>query len=200
MLAKKILVRVIYFVMAVQLLGWAIDGLPFTLSVLSIVSHAVYLGNMRRFPFVQLTDPLFIASCCTSLFYPNLRPRTNPPKPPRTNVSRAGLVMLNHYVWFRHFSNFQTQSYRSMSSYYDRPDVPSFTQIASFFGICVWLVPFSLFVSLSANDNVLPTMGSSEPRIGGGGGKRQGLVKAVVDGFLDAVGRVTGYGGERRDV
>lgn len=65
MLAKKILLRIIYFVMAVQLLAWAIDGLPFTLSLLSIASHAVYLGNMRRFPFVQLTDPLFIASCCT---------------------------------------------------------------------------------------------------------------------------------------
>lgn len=105
--------------------------------------------------------------------------------------------MLNHYVWFRHFSNYQTQSYRTMNTYYDRPDVPSFTQIASFFGICVWLVPFSLFVSLSANDNVLPTMGSSEPRIGADGkNKRQGLVKAVVDGFLDTVGQVTGYGGQ----
>lgn len=52
--------------MAVQTLAWAVDGLPFTLSVLSIASHVVYLGNMRRFPFVQLTDPLFIASCCTS--------------------------------------------------------------------------------------------------------------------------------------
>lgn len=112
--------------------------------------------------------------------------------------TRPGLVVLNHYVWFRHFSSYQMQSYRTMDSYYDRPDVPSFTQIASFFGICVWLVPFSLFVSLSANDNVLPTMGSSEPRIGADGkNKRQGLVKAVVDGFLNTVGQVTGYGGER---
>jgi len=88
-----------------------------------------------------------------------------------------------------------------MTSYYDRPDVPSFTQIASFFGICVWLVPFSLFVSLSANDNVLPTMGSSEPRIGGDvKGRRQGLVKAVVDGVLGAIGQITGQGEGRRDV
>lgn len=64
-LAKKVLLRIIYFVMAVQFLGWAVDGLPLTLSVLSIASHGVYLGNMRRFPFVQLSDPLFIASCCT---------------------------------------------------------------------------------------------------------------------------------------
>ncbi|SPN96682.1 related to transmembrane protein Tex-261 [Cephalotrichum gorgonifer] len=176
-LAKRVLVRIIYFVIGVQFLAWAVDGLPFTLSVLSILSHLVYLGNMRRFPFVQLTDPLFIASCV--------------------------LVMLNHYVWFRHFSAFQSQSYRRMSSYYDRPDVPSFTQIASFFGICVWLVPFSLFVSLSANDNVLPTIGSSEPRFGDDGAKnrRQGLVKAVVDSVLDAIGQITGHGrNARQDV
>lgn len=33
--------------------------------------------------------------------------------------------------------------------------------IATFFGICVWLVPFYLFLSLSANDNVLPSAGTS---------------------------------------
>lgn len=109
--------------------------------------------------------------------------------------------MLNHYVWFQHFSSVQKESYRNMSSYYDRPEAPTFTQIASFFGICVWLVPFSLFVSLSANDNVLPTMGSSEPRMGSDGkGRRQGLVKAVVDGILGAIGQVTGQGENRRDV
>lgn len=68
-LAKRVLVRIIYFVMIVQFLAWVIDGLPFILSLLSIASHAVYLGNMRRFPFVQLTDPLFLASCCT--FHPS---------------------------------------------------------------------------------------------------------------------------------
>ena len=57
-------------------------------------------------------------------------------------------------------------------------DTPSFGQIAAFFGICVWLVPFGLFVSLSAGELVLPTIGSdgsisSEER------KRQGLVKQV---------------------
>jgi hypothetical protein len=38
--------------------------------------------------------------------------------------------------------------------------MPSFTEIASYFGLCVWLVPFALFVSLSAGENVLPSMGS----------------------------------------
>src|SRR4051812_34135516 len=38
--------------------------------------------------------------------------------------------------------------------------MPTFAEIASYFGLCVWLVPFALFVSLSAGENVLPSMGS----------------------------------------
>ncbi len=45
-------------------------------------------------------------------------------------------------------------------NYYNQPEQPSFTEIASFFGLSVWLVPFALFVSLSAGENVLPSMGS----------------------------------------
>lgn len=100
------------------------------------------------------------------------------------------LVLLNHYFWFRHFSTVPRAVPRSI---YDTVDIPNFTEIASYFGICVWLVPFALFVSLSAGDNVLPTMGSEEPSgIPGTGGdkkRRQGMVKVVVDGFRDWVGQ-----------
>jgi hypothetical protein len=64
-------------------------------------------------------------------------------------------------------------------------DIPTFGQVAAFFGICVWLVPFGLFVSLSAGELVLPTIGSDggiAPRgdDGDGTGKRaKGLVKQV---------------------
>ena len=110
------------------------------------------------------------------------------------------LVLLNHYIWFKHFSNHQERAYQNMTSYYDTPDdVPSFTEIASYFGLCVWLVPFSLFVSLSASDNILPTMGSepssSSAGTGGmvdtGAAKRrggQGMAKALVDNILGAIG------------
>jgi hypothetical protein len=75
-----------------------------------------------------------------------------------------------------------------MSSYYERPDVPTFTEIASYFGLCVWLVPFALFVSLSASDNVLPTMGSEVPvRDSNGKNKRQGMAKALVDSIRGAI-------------
>ena len=36
-------------------------------------------------------------------------------------------------------------------------------QVMAYFTVCMWLVPFSFFVSLSANENVLPTLSESRP-------------------------------------
>lgn len=126
----------IYAVIATQILLAVVDKLPWTLSALSIGSHVVYMQNLRRFPIVKLTNPIFLASC--------------------------GLVLLNHWLWFRHFSAPPTRSSNRSGryNYYDQPQAPSFTEIASFFGLNVWLVPFALFVSLSAGEYVLPSMGS----------------------------------------
>lgn len=57
------------------------------------------------------------------------------------------------------------------------------------------MVPFSLFVSLSASDNVLPTMGSEEPG-GVDKSRRQGMVKVIVDmvrGWMGELGRMAGW-------
>ena len=62
-LTKKLLTRLIYCIVTVQLLLVLVDGLPLLLSSLSIGSHVVYAGNLRRFPIVKLTDPLFLLSC-----------------------------------------------------------------------------------------------------------------------------------------
>ena len=37
----------------------------------------------------------------------------------------------------------------------------------AYFTVCMWLVPFSFFVSLSANENVLPTLSESRPLLSG---------------------------------
>jgi hypothetical protein len=140
-LSKKLLSRLIYTIIAIQILLAAVDRFPLTLSAFSIASHVLYSLNLRRFPVVKLTDPIFLASCV--------------------------LVLANHYFWFRHFSAATAPTHHHHStgrySYLDPPareNVPSFTEIASFFGLNVWLVPFALFVSLSAGENVLPSMGS----------------------------------------
>ncbi|KAK3096222.1 hypothetical protein FSP39_024613 [Pinctada imbricata] len=51
-------------------------------------------------------------------------------------------VIANHYFAFSHFS----------SVWYP------FSDVLAYFTICLWVVPFAFFVSLSANENVLPTV------------------------------------------
>lgn len=60
------------------------------------------------------------------------------------------LLLLNHYLAFIYFQ----QQYHP------------FTEVMAYFTLCLWLVPFALFVSLSANDNVLPTSNERTPLLG----------------------------------
>ncbi|KAJ5172285.1 hypothetical protein N7492_004878 [Penicillium capsulatum] len=177
-LARRLLGRLIYTIIAIQVLLVVVDRFPIWLSLLSIVSHLVYASNLRRFPIVKLSDPLFVLSCI--------------------------LVLLNHWVWFRHFSKPPAPAQRSENNWrqpyqvnYD--EMPSFSEVASYFGLCVWLVPFALFVSLSAGENILPSMGSEyatgqhHPPAGlghsrgpsDGKSKNKGMAKALVDNVRD---------------
>ncbi|KAL3470679.1 transmembrane adaptor Erv26 [Aspergillus californicus] len=175
-LARRLLTRLIYTIITIQVLLYLFDSFPIFLCAFSIASHLVYASNLRRFPLVKLSDPLFILSCF--------------------------LVGLNHWLWFRHFSKPLSPPRSSTSwrqPYQVSPgDMPTFTEVASYFGLCVWLVPFALFVSLSAGENVLPTMGSEhvthEPvsmaRLGptaDGKNKNKGMAKALVDGVREWV-------------
>ena len=69
------------------------------------------------------------------------------------------MVIVNHYFAFSHFGE----------NYYPFSEVCTVLQVSlskilnlqvmAYFTICMWLVPFAFFVSLSANENVLPTLG-----------------------------------------
>ncbi|KAF8640124.1 hypothetical protein AX17_001360 [Amanita inopinata Kibby_2008] len=59
-------------------------------------------------------------------------------------------------MWFFYFARITHEARHRRTYRGPPPDVPGFTEIASFFAICVWLVPLFLFLSLSANDNALP--------------------------------------------
>lgn len=180
-LSARLLRTLIHTIIGVHMLLWLIDGFPFPLTLLGIVSHAVYASNLRHFPIVKLRDPLFILSC--------------------------GLVVANHWVWFRFFegSGLEMVGGGGGGGRFSREDgyhvsvqqQPTFTEIASYFGICVWLVPFALFVSLSAGENVLPSMGSeyatgerNEAVTQGRRRRRRntGMAKATVDGVREWVG------------
>jgi len=52
-------------------------------------------------------------------------------------LSASGISLLEHFLWFRFFNNSQAVS---------------FSQAVAYLSICVWLVPFAFFVSLSSSD------------------------------------------------
>jgi hypothetical protein len=56
-------------------------------------------------------------------------------------ISGLLLLIVNHYYAFSYFA----------SNYFP------FSQVLGYFTISLWLIPFAFFISLSANDNVLPT-------------------------------------------
>jgi len=57
------------------------------------------------------------------------------------------MLVVNHWLAFSFFS----------TNWYQ------FSEILAYFTLCLWIVPFALFVSLSANDNVLPTINERSP-------------------------------------
>ncbi|KAG0246348.1 erv26 super protein [Mortierella sp. GBA43] len=94
------------------------------------------------------------------------------------------LVLVDHFMWFQYFSR----------NYY------TFMNIASFFGICVWLIPFSYFISLSANDNALPSFDKSQENKQ----KKNGILKTIFGMVLNKkdpsptlveTPKYTGFGG-----
>ena len=61
------------------------------------------------------------------------------------------LVVVNHYLAFQFFGQ----------NYFP------FSEVMAYFTLCLWLVPFAFFVSLSANENVLPTTSERKPLLHG---------------------------------
>lgn len=126
---KRFLYKAIYVIIGILATCWLLDGLSFKLTLLSIVSHLVYRENLKRFPVISLTSVSFIASCV--------------------------LVLLNHFLWFRYFSKVEIPPQFKFDPTYIPQRRATFAEVASFFCFCVWFVPFSLFVSLSAGDYLL---------------------------------------------
>lgn len=118
-------------------------------TAIGILAHVVYLQNFSRtWPAISLTSLPFLASCV--------------------------LVVISHFVSFSHFSERARDPRHAYGGGYGAKKMGSagrggrqmapedtFLDVATFFGLCVWLVPFYLFLSLSANDNVLPSAGMS---------------------------------------
>lgn len=131
-------VRLSHFSQAIILLHaifYFTDSLPFLQTAFSTFCHIVYLQNFSKsWPFISLTSVSFLLSCV--------------------------LVVADHFVWFFYFARITAEA-RHLKSYRGvHRRIPGFTEIASFFGLCVWFIPLFLFLSLSANDNALPMAAS----------------------------------------
>ena len=103
--------------------------------------HIVYLQNFTpAWPLVSLSSLAFISSCI--------------------------LVVADHFMWFFYFSRLTSQARNARGRMYRSPNsaIPGFTDIATFFALCVWLAPLFLFLSLSAGENTLPTA-NGEPTL-----------------------------------
>lgn len=127
-------------IITLHILLYFTDSLPILPTLFSIFCHLVYLQNFSKsWPYISLTSLKFLASCV--------------------------LVIADHFTWFFHFAARAQEQKRLRGTKYRHPagarvtgGEESFMDIAAFFGICVWFVPLFLFLSLSANDNALPSL------------------------------------------
>ncbi|CUA69369.1 Protein SVP26 [Rhizoctonia solani] len=152
--AKTIGVRAVYVIILLHIALWAFDDLPWQLIAFSVAAHLTYLQNFSaNWPLITLTSPSFLLSCV--------------------------FVIADHFLWFFYFARVTQEARqrgripRGRISPYRREiqdtwaEPPKFAEIATFFSICVWLVPLYLFLSLSAMDNALPTSsGTASPKPG----------------------------------
>ena len=58
----------------------------------------------------------------------------------------------------------------------------------AYFTLCLWLVPFAFFVSLSANENILPTMAERKPLLSGNWNIFQFYVTGQIYNYVEEVG------------
>lgn len=117
------------------------DSFPALPVLFSIGCHIIYLSNFTSsWPVISLSSPRFLASCL--------------------------LVIADHFTWFFHFANKANEakrrspnrySYNASQKSFRAEGEHGFMDVAAFFGICVWSAPLFLFLSLSANDNALPS-------------------------------------------
>ncbi|CAA18645.1 Protein svp26 [Schizosaccharomyces pombe] len=154
-LAKAFLCRLVYFIMAVMVFLVIFDGFPFWLSAFSIFSHYIYKINFDTFPFFSFKRMRFLLACF--------------------------LIVANHILWVRFFQVHEfpikprglTYDFVGQRLLTSRA---SFSQVASFMGVCVWSVPIGIFVSFTAADNTLPTIttpSSSSPDAYSSGSSRR---------------------------
>eukprot|EP01134_Creolimax_fragrantissima_P001788 CFRG1788T1 len=124
---------------------WVFEGLPlFTVVLPGLVAHAVYSLHLPPFPVCNFTSVAFVGSISLARCVRFGR------HIPRSIIlirhcSYLVMFVIHQYCVFAHFS----------THYY------VFGDVLAYFTVCVWLVPFIFFVSLTSGDSNLPTTSSN---------------------------------------
>ncbi|XP_033123834.1 protein TEX261-like [Anneissia japonica] len=129
-----------YTVMAKKVIKWLI------ISTVCVYIGLILFEDMPK----SLTLTGFASTCFYSLLLSNF-PYIEVMSP--VFIISCIMLFANHYIAFQHFTE----------EWYP------FAEVLAYFTICLWLVPFAFFVSLSANDNVLPTTATTVGRGQSGG-------------------------------
>ncbi|KAI8370661.1 transmembrane adaptor Erv26-domain-containing protein [Radiomyces spectabilis] len=103
---------------------------------ITVLAVHLFLCVFDRLPFFRL----LFSVLCHGVYSLNLKTFPFIQLTSLPFLASCVLVFADHFLWFNYFM----QNHRP------------FMDIASFFGVCVWLIPFTYFISLSANDNALP--------------------------------------------
>lgn len=112
---------------------------------LTLITLGIYIG---LFLFEELSTTMILVGVVAQITH--LMLLQNFPFFTMTSPSfllSIALVVVNHYLAFQFFGQ----------NYYP------FSEVMAYFTLCLWLVPFAFFVSLSANENVLPTTSERKP-------------------------------------
>jgi len=110
------------------------------------ITILIYIGLLMTEDMGVIIITCGLASCVAHLFVLKDFPFFYITSP--SFICAVGLLLINHYLAFTHFSR---QWY-------------PFGEVLAYFTMCLWLVPFAFFVSLSANENVLPTVSGTMDR------------------------------------
>eukprot|EP01095_Lingulamoeba_sp_RSL-Kostka_P009307 TRINITY_DN3208_c1_g1_i2.p1 TRINITY_DN3208_c1_g1~~TRINITY_DN3208_c1_g1_i2.p1 ORF type:complete len:200 (+),score=19.57 TRINITY_DN3208_c1_g1_i2:140-739(+) len=106
-------------------------------TILTVFVLYIFIIILEDFPIQYTIIGLFAHVCYLRLLtasYPILE-FTDP-----SFILSCAMAVINHISWFYLFTYKYTP----------------FNQIIAFFVICVWMVPFQFFISLSVNENTLP--------------------------------------------
>jgi len=139
--------------------------------IICVFALRILLWITERFSFVNTLAGELALGCYYTLIQKNF-PFIEFKNP--VFLAAVGLSILDHFLWFRYFHVY--------------PEF-LFPEILAYFVICVWLVPFGVFVSLSSNDNMLPGLSLGNVPASSYGTAPQWQQQAGGNGDLDAANK-----------